>query len=93
MYPADITWKDNSGESASEDNPDSNGSMPGVDELFKSRIMFNNTGISSRSLKRNLNGSYGMGMITAVRPNDSKIYNTILHSVLTVLMSVMIKRY
>ena len=49
-YPTAITWKANSGES--EDNPGSNGSMPGVDasELFKS--MFD----SMRSLKRNLNG-------------------------------------
>ena len=58
MYPAAITWKDNSGETASEDSPGLNGSMPGVDELFKTRIMFDNTGI--RSLKRNLNG---MGML------------------------------
>ena len=37
-YPVAITWKTNSG--GSEDNPGSNGSMPGVDELFKSRIVF-----------------------------------------------------
>ena len=55
MYPAAVTWKANSGES--EDNPGSNGSMPGVlDELFKSRIMFDNI----RSLKRDLNR---MGML------------------------------
>ena len=48
MYSIAITWKANSG--GSEDNPGSNGSMPGVDELFKS--MFDNI----RSLKRNLNG-------------------------------------
>ena len=52
-YPAAKTWKANSGES--EDNPGSNGSesMPGVDELFKSRasIMFDNI---TRSSKRNL---------------------------------------
>ena len=54
MYPAAITWKAYSG--GSEDNPASNGSLPGVYELFKSRIMFDNI----RSLKRNLNG---MGML------------------------------
>jgi hypothetical protein len=50
MYLAAITWKANS--VGSEANPGSNGSMPGVDELFKSRIMLDNI----RSLKRNLNG-------------------------------------
>ena len=37
MYPAAITWKANSDSDESEDNP---GSNPGVDELFKSGIMF-----------------------------------------------------
>ena len=67
MYPAAITWKANSG--GIKDNPDSKGSMPGVDELFKSRIVFDNI----KSLKKNLNLN-GMGMlytdtcITAVSP-------------------------
>ena len=52
MYLVVITWKANS--SGTEDNPGSKGSMPGVDELFKSRIMFDNT----RSLNRTVWGSF-----------------------------------
>ena len=58
MYFAAITWKAHSGRS--EDNPGLNGSMPGVDELFKSGIMFDNIRSESLLIKRNLNG---MGML------------------------------
>ena len=54
MYLAATTWKANS--SGSEAKYGSNGAMPGVDEIFKSRIMFDDI----MSLKRNLNR---MGML------------------------------
>ena len=55
MYLAAITSKANSG--GSEDNCGSNGSMPGVDELFESRIMFDIVRFVQRE---NLDG---MGML------------------------------
>ena len=64
MYAAAITWKANSGES--EDNPGSNGSMPGVvcvDELYKSMTRIAGMFDNIRSSKRNLNGIVGIGML------------------------------
>ena len=54
MYLAIITWKANS--SGSEDNHESNGSMSGVDELFNSRILFDNI-----RLERNLSENALLG--------------------------------
>ena len=61
MYLAVINWKaSSSGSKESEGNRGSNGSMPAsvVDELFKSRIMFDTI---TWALERNLSGmSVGM---------------------------------
>ena len=54
MYLEAITWKANS--SGSEDNHGSNSSTPGVDELLKSRIVFDNIMSLKRQLKLNSMG-------------------------------------
>ena len=56
MYLEAITWKANSQASGSEDNHGSNGSTPGVDELLKSRIVFDNIRSSERQLELNSMG-------------------------------------
>ena len=79
MYLVAINWKaSSSGSEESEDNPGLNGSMPAsvVDELFKSRIMFDTI---TRSLERNLSG---VASGNALRPND--IYT--LSALMSVLM-------
>lgn len=48
MYLEAITWKANS--IGSEDNHGSNGLMPGVDDPFESRIVFDNIRLLKRKL-------------------------------------------